>query len=353
MQSPSETDRLAAVLDRRRSRRPEQNSGSELVRVSPGVRRPWQPALAEATVPGVDLCDWVTSHLHPVRELITAHGALVLRGMVCDVESFGRTVAEVAGDQLAEYTNRSTPRSRVAGRVFTSTEYSADHAIPMHSEQSYTSRWPLLLGFYGELPAETGGETPLAPTDQVLDLLPADLVDRFVERGVCYERWYHPNVGLPWTEVFQTEDPAEMQRICADSGIEVSWHEDGLLRTRQPAQVVTRHPVSGATVWFNQANLFHPAALPESVSGPLRRTYGERLPRSVSFGDGSPIPDEYVRLIEEAFTTASWRAPWTAGDVVLVDNVAVAHGRRPYTGARRVLVAMAGTGQADDGGNGE
>jgi hypothetical protein len=31
---------------------------------------------------------------------------------------------------------------------------------------------------------------------------------------------------------------------------------------------------------------------------------------------------------------------WVAGDVLLIDNVLVAHGRRPFEGSRRVLVAM-------------
>ena len=32
--------------------------------------------------------------------------------------------------------------------------------------------------------------------------------------------------------------------------------------------------------------------------------------------------------------------PWRRGDVLLLDNMLTAHGRRPFTGDRRVLVAM-------------
>jgi alpha-ketoglutarate-dependent taurine dioxygenase len=31
---------------------------------------------------------------------------------------------------------------------------------------------------------------------------------------------------------------------------------------------------------------------------------------------------------------------WNAGDLLLIDNVLVGHGRRPFVGDRRVLVAM-------------
>ena len=35
------------------------------------------------------------------------------------------------------------------------------------------------------------------------------------------------------------------------------------------------------------------------------------------------------------------RFPWEAGDLLVLDNHMVAHGRRPFTGPRRILVAMA------------
>ncbi|MFI6883738.1 TauD/TfdA family dioxygenase [Streptosporangium canum] len=94
--------------------------------------------------------------------------------------------------------------------------------------------------------------------------------------------------------------------------------------------------------WFNQANLFHPAALPDDVAAVLRELPADHLPRNASFGDGSPIPDSDITTINMTFTDCSWRRPWVTNDVMLVDNVTVAHGRCPYQGTREVRVAMAG-----------
>ncbi|MGY5311385.1 TauD/TfdA family dioxygenase [Nocardia gipuzkoensis] len=346
--SDQSADELRAIAARRRA---ERTSGSAVVRLvdigRPARTSAWEPATIEARVGGLELSAWVSGHADLVRELVATHGAVLLTGMVVDADSFGAVVSLVADAPLGDYVNRSTPRTRVSGRIFTSTEYSADLAIPMHSEQSYTTSWPLVLGFWCDHPATQGGMTPLAPTDRVLELLPRSLVDRFEADGVCYERWYHPHLDLPWQEVFQTGDPQGVEALCVAAGIETHW-EGELLRTRQTAQASVSH--RGRPRWFNQASLFHPSVLPAHGEAALRQSVGDRLPRNAWYGDLAPISAGDIAVIGEAFDAASWRRPWRTDDVLLVDNVAVAHGRTPFRGARRVLVAMAGSGTADERG---
>ena len=228
--------------------------------------------------------------------------------------------------------------------MFTSTEYRSDQAIHLHSEQSYAATWPAVLGFWCTTPASSGGETPLASTAQVLERLPADLVTRFQAHGVRYDRWYRPGLDVSWADTFQTEDRAEVDRLCAETGITTEWHDDGtVLHTVQIAQATHTQAATGRLVWLNQANLFHPAALPGEIAAAVRQLPADHLPRNASFGDGTPIPDSDIETINGTFTTCSWAEPWEQGDILLVDNTAVAHGRLPYRGEREVLVAMAGT----------
>jgi len=68
-------------------------------------------------------------------------------------------------------------------------------------------------------------------------------------------------------------------------------------------------------------------------------------------GDGSPITEAELALIRRAFVDCSFETPWHSGDLMIVGNLLVSHGRRPYTGQRRVLVTMAGAveiGGVDD-----
>ncbi len=40
--------------------------------------------------------------------------------------------------------------------------------------------------------------------------------------------------------------------------------------------------------------------------------------------------------------------PWQEGDILLIDNMLAAHARSPFTGPRKVLVAMADPHTRDD-----
>src|SRR2546426_12256124 len=70
--------------------------------------------------------------------------------------------------------------------------------------------------------------------------------------------------------------------------------------------------------------------------------YGEDgLPFNTRFGNGDPIGEDVVQVINEVYDANTAREPWQAGDLLLVDNVRTAHSRERFEGPREVLVAMA------------
>lgn len=296
--------------------------------------------VVEPSVDGVDLCRWGREAAALMDEMLPRRGAVLFRGFGMNtperLETFIRTTS---GDPV-DYRNRSTPRSRVAGNIFTSTEYPPDQTIPMHNEMSYTRCWPAKVFFACVTPAAAGGETPLADSRRVYESIPADVRERFEAAGVMYVRHFTEAVDMSWREAFQTDDRADVERQCADAGIAFSWVGDRLT-TRQTCQAVSEHPRTGEKVWFNQAHLFHVSSLPESARRALLESFGEdRLPRHAYYGDGSPIGDEELCEIRKAYGAHTVTFAWQAGDLLAVDNILIAHGRRPFAGARRVLVGM-------------
>jgi Taurine catabolism dioxygenase TauD, TfdA family len=66
------------------------------------------------------------------------------------------------------------------------------------------------------------------------------------------------------------------------------------------------------------------------------------------YGDGAPLEPAVLEAIRAAYRQATVTFPWQAGDILLLDNMLTAHGRRPFAGPRTVLVAMANPVRLND-----
>jgi hypothetical protein len=159
-------------------------------------------------------------------------------------------------------------------------------------------------------------------------------------------RNYGEEVGLSWREAFNTDDREQVLRHCADNGIRAEWRGDGL-RTTTVRDALHRHPETGDLLWFNHIVAFHVSTLPEPVRLGLLEMFGkENLPSNTYYGDGAPIPDEVVDHLRSCYRNASVRFDYRRDDILVVDNMLASHGREPFTGPRRIAVAMA---EASDG----
>jgi len=256
------------------------------------------------------------------------------------VEPFERVTRAYSAD-LLDYYERSTPRQHVGGKVYTSTDYPPDRHIPLHCESAYSYYWPMKLWFHCVVAADEGGATPLSDSRRLMALLDPAVVRRFTERRVMYVRNYHEGFDIPWQVAFQTEDREVVADYCRRAGMEFEWRENGVLRTRQVLDAVVTHPGTGDRVWFNQVHASHVSTLDADVRQGLVELFGaDDLPRDVRYGDGAPIGEEELAAIAAAYAETTVAFPWQRRDVLLMDNMLVAHGREPFRGRRKVVVAM-------------
>jgi alpha-ketoglutarate-dependent taurine dioxygenase len=298
--------------------------------------------LLEVDITGQKLLDWAEENKERIEELLLERGVLLLRGLrFPSSKQFGQLLAILFGEELMGYDYRSTPRTELRDNVYTATEYHPSEAIPQHNESSYANKWAMRAGFLCLLPSETGGATPLADSRAVYRNIPESIRRKFEEKQVLYVRNYG-DIDLPWTEVFQTDDRAVVERFCAENRILVHWKADGGLRTEQRNPAVAVHPVTGETVWFNQAHLFHVSSLRPDVRESLLAVCGENdLPRNAYYGDGSPLEPEVLQVIRDVYASETFHFEWRKNDLMLLDNMLFTHGRHPFTGDRKVLVGMA------------
>jgi non-ribosomal peptide synthase protein (TIGR01720 family) len=289
----------------------------------------------------LDLSEWAANNLERIEDWLSNYAAALFRGFaVNSIDDFSMFMRAIS-PELMEYRERSTPRTDLGNRIYTSTEYPADQDITFHNEFSYAYTWPMKIGFCCLLPPERGGETPVADSREVFRSLDPALKERFVEKGVMYVRNYGAGIDLSWQEAFLTADKSDVEEHCRNAPMEWEWNGDRL-KTRQARPAVAWHPKTGDMVWLNQAHLFHVSNLDQAVRRSLAETFAEEdLPRNAYYGDGWPIEDSALDKIREAYRRASVSFAWQKGDVLLLDNMLAAHGRRPFTGQRRIITAMA------------
>ncbi|WP_428241029.1 TauD/TfdA family dioxygenase [Gynuella sp.] len=276
-----------------------------------------------------------------IKQRLHQHGAILIRGAGdVSIDSFGQLVAATTGDSI-NYDFGSTPRSRIQSGVYTATEYPAHQTIPLHNEQSYTNIWADYLWFYCEKAAVSGGATTLADSREIFRKIPESIRQKFMDKGVMYVRNYGTGYDLDWQKVFNTTDRQEVESFCHKRDIQFEWKSEDELTTTQVCQAHTVHKVTGETVWFNQAHLFHVSSLAPEIREALVEILGiEGLPRNACYGDGSTIEDSVLDEIRGIYDENTVIFPWQAGDIMLVDNVLAAHGRQAFEGDRKVYVMM-------------
>lgn len=322
-------------------RQPVRVSRGELVRIETLATNQTLPLVVRPHGAEVNLPAWAEGERAFIEERLLQCGALLFRGFgagsLARFEQFARAVS----GELMEYGERSSPRSQLLNQIYTSTNHPADQEILLHNEQSYTLNWPMKVFFHSLRPAATGGETPIADSRRIYDRLRGPIVDKFAEKQVMYVRTYGGGLGLAWREAFQTSERARVADYCREAAIELEWMGDDRLRTRQVRPAVRRHPRTQEPVWFNHALFFHLSSLDPTARESMLSVISEHeVPFNTFYGDGSAIEPAVLEEIRRAYALETTQFPWEQGDILLLDNMLVAHGRRAFSGPRQVAAAF-------------
>ena len=296
------------------------------------------PLVIKPVVDGLDIVKWTESNRGLVETLLLKHRALLFRGFkINTTEEIKYFVQNTSDGELIKYVDRTSPRTTVKGQVYTSTIYPSEYPILLHNELSYAIKYPLKIYFCCLKVASCGGETPIADMGKVYHRIDEKIRNQFIEKKWMLVRNYNDGFGLPWQEVFQTDDKSKVEAYCWENSIEFSWKSGERLQTRQIRQPVHYHPQTDEPIWFNHAAFFHYTNLNANLLDEFKE---HELPYNTYYGDGSAIDPAVIEHINQAYEQEKVIFPWQEGDLLMLDNMSIAHGREPYKGEREVFVAM-------------
>jgi hypothetical protein len=291
-----------------------------------------------------DLLAWIKSEAPNLKSQLDATGAILFRGFPVDsTEAFDDFSAAFDYEDFTYQDSLSNAvRINLTPRVFTANEAPQDIEIYLHHEMAQTPLSPEKIFFCCLQSAEQGGETPVCRSDEFYAAFKEKhpiWADQFETLGLKYTMQMpfkddtDSGQGRSWRSTLGVQSIADAEQKLAELGYSWQWQEDKSLLTVTPALPAVHSLPDGSQSFFNQlvaAHLGWKAAI-------------DNLDKVVTFGNEDSIPiaalDAIVKLVKQ-FT---YPIAWQNGDVALVDNRRVMHGRYPYNGAlkRQVLVCLA------------
>lgn len=289
------------------------------------------------------LAHWVTSQKASLTTQLESTGAILFRGFpIRSAENFDQFALAFGFEHFTyEESLSNAVRINLTPRVFTANEAPPSVEIFLHHEMAQTPIYPHRLFFCCLSAASEGGATPLCRSDLLWREFESNHPDRaepFVKLGLKYTT-HMPGTddsasgqGRSWRSTLSVGDRTEAEKRLRELGYSWEWSDDESLLATTKALPAVRELKDGSQSFFNQVIAAH-------------RGWKRHINRQsvLTFGDGSDIPDESLELLAELSKHYTVPLDWQDGDVALIDNYRVMHGRYPFSGDRKrqVVVCLA------------
>ena len=116
------------------------------------------------------------------------------------------------------------------------------------------------------------------------------------------------------------------------SGLDYTWEwlEGDCLKATSPVLPAVRELPDGRKTFYNQLIAAF-KGWKDSRNDPSK---------AITLGDGTPLDRDAVLNAAALAEEITFDVPWQNGDVALVDNYLVMHGRRSFSGTRKVLASL-------------
>lgn len=288
-----------------------------------------------------DLATWISEHKATVDEALSRAGTVLFRGFEITTPEDVDAVVEGYGEPGFTYADSLSNAVRVnlTPRIFTANEAPPDVSIFLHHEMAQTPLYPSKLFFSCMIAPQTGGATPICRSDIVFDQLKAEapeLVIQLRKHGVRYSNTMpaqdDPNSGQgrSWRSTLSCDTRTDAEVRLKKLGYSYEWSAEDTLRVTSPALPAIMELSDGCESFFNQLIAAF-RGWKDARNDPTK---------SVTLGNGAPLDVKALGRAIEIADELSYDLHWQAGDVALLDNYRVMHGRRPYSGKRRVVAAL-------------
>ena len=288
-----------------------------------------------------ECCEWLGENADDLEAKAAWHGAVLLRGLpLVTPEDFDAAVATFDFPNFSYADSLSNAyRINYTPRVFSANEAPPEVTIFLHHEMAQTPSPPAKLFFFCQSAPTTGGATPICRSDILWEKLTEQLpefANNCKNKGLKYsnvmpaEADEESGMGRSWQSTFSADTREAAEARMTALGYTWEWQPKGDLRATTPVLPAVRDLGDGRNSFFNQ--------LIAAFNG-WKDTRNDPA-KAITFGDGTPLNPEDVTTASALAEEFTFDLSWQNGDLALVDNYTAMHGRRTFTGPRKILASL-------------
>ncbi|MBC8243464.1 MAG: TauD/TfdA family dioxygenase [Verrucomicrobia bacterium] len=288
-----------------------------------------------------EACDWAGEHAAELDAQAAAHGAVLVRGLpLAKPEDFDAVVGAFGYPNFSYDDSLSNAyRINYTPRVFSANEAPPDLTIFLHHEMAQTPICPSKLFFFCQTAPDEGGATPICRSDILWERLREQrpgFSEACVAKGLKYsnvmpaEADESSGMGRSWQSTFSADSREAAEARLAKLGYSWDWQANGDLRATTPVLPAVRELGDGRASFFNQLIAAH-KGWKDTRNDPAK---------AITFGDGTPLDPADVAAASALADELAVDIRWHLGDLALIDNYVAMHGRRAFSGTRKVLASL-------------
>lgn len=270
-------------------------------------------AVMRATPGGANLRDLP---LESVIEVFRESGAVLFRGFGMEPGGFAAFTDRFSSSTLGRL-HMAQNRREVAEDKGTSTVNLGMQHVGPHAELGYSPQRPDLLWFACVRPSAGGGQTTLFDGIKVWERLPDPLREKFARTDLLYSFGAAGRDDWPLFTGVPADRARTLELLAAERGVSYTIGDD------ETIAIDYRVPAAGPSR-FQGVPAFSNSIVP-SLSG------------GVSFADGTPLRSSdglsILRVCDDLMTPVDWQK----GDILVIDNSRMMHGRLPFSDPSREI----------------
>ncbi|KAI1806892.1 Clavaminate synthase-like protein [Daldinia bambusicola] len=313
-----------------------------------------RPSTSNHAALDLDTVIETVKHLQAQGDVLTkklaVHGTLLFRGLpIHDANDFNEIIGIVVDRPL------------LAPNVAPANESPKEVLIYNHNESPQVPHAPEYVFFYGHKAPEQGGETPISSSLELFRRAQQEIpefVDELAGKGILSkvtyktERQYAGGSTLKQAFGKAIEDgddeaarrakvEAQIRRYARGPHTTWEWTADGVVLTHRLPAVRTQPGTGLPTLFTGLAAYYKNARANAAGATASSAASGRKNVTQQLYGDGTPIPEEYLAALARITDEIRVLHKWQRGDVLVYDNVVAQHGREPWQGEQSDRVVMA------------